>query len=179
MQRSVSNASNSTTSKSATSVSASSTRALASNDSLGIGTPVTAVSAQAVLPDRECDPRLDGTAAGRSASHVTVRFAAGRIEAQRSCDHGFGDLGEPKVVAEGVRPQLHQGLSDADPELDGDHPGCLMYDVSEVGALLQRGRESAGRRVRLQEDQGMRGDVGHDECVGVLLVGETRRSLAE
>ena len=159
-------------------MSANSTSVLASNASLGIGTPVTVGLGHrpfrlgSVTRTRCYDAARSGLTARRLLS------LRRRIETQRSGDDSLRDLGEPTVIAEGVGPQPHQGFPDADAELDGDHPGGLVHDVLEVGALLQLGGKLAGRRVRLQEDDRMRGDVGHDERVGMLLVGQRRRSLA-
>ena len=75
-------------------------------------------------------------------------------------------------------PQADEGLADADVELGGDHAGGLVHDVLEVGARLELGGQLAGRRVGLQDEDGLGGDVGHDQGVGVLVVGERARPVA-
>ena len=107
-----------------------------------------------------------------------VFLAALGVEAQRSGHHVLGDLGEGSVVAEGVGPQPDEGLADADVELGGDHARGLVHHVLEVGAGLQLGGELAGRRVGLQHEERLGGDVGHDQRVGVLFVGERPRPVA-
>ena len=57
-------------------------------------------------------------------------------------------------------------------------PDGLVHDVLEVGARLQLGGQLPGRRVGLQHEDRLGGDVGHDQRVGVLLVGERPRSVA-
>ena len=113
-----------------------------------------------------------------AASHGGRPSRRSGVEAQRSRHHVVGHLGEGTVVAEGVRPQPDEGLADADVELGGDHARGLVHDVLEVGARLQLGGQLPGGGVRLQHEDGLGGDVGHDQGVGVLVVGERPRSVA-
>lgn len=50
------------------------------------------------------------------------------------------------VVAERVGSQSDQGLTDGHVELGGDHAGCLVHDVLEVGVGLELGRQCSRRR---------------------------------
>ena len=69
-----------------------------------------------------------------------------------------------------------KGLTDAHAELDRDHARCLVHDRTEVSADLQLGGHGPGRRVGLHGEHRPRGNVGHHERVGVLVVGERRRA---
>ena len=82
------------------------------------------------------------------------------------------------VVAEGVGPQPDEGLADADLELGGDHARSLVHDVVEIGTQPQLERQLAGGRVRLQDQHCLGGDVGHDQGIGVLVVGQWPRPVA-
>ena len=53
---------------------------------------------------------------------------------------------------------------------------CTTYWKSALG--LQRGGQLPGRRVRLQYEDCLGGDVGHDQRVRVLFVGERPWSVA-
>ena len=57
-------------------------------------------------------------------------------------------------------------------------PDGLVHHVLEVGAGLELGGQRPRRRVGLQHEDGLGGDVGHHERVGVLVVGERPRAVA-
>ena len=77
----------------------------------------------------------------------------------------------------GVEP--NERLGNRNLELRRDHPGCLVNHVLEVCADFELGGKAVGRRVGLQHENRLRGDVGHDQRVSVLVVGQRtgRRSI--
>jgi hypothetical protein len=95
---------------------------------------------------------------------------------RRLCPPRLRLLVRGAVVAECVRPQPDERLADADVELGRDHAGGLVHHRLEVRAGLQLSGELSRGCVGLQHEERLRGDVGHDERVGILLFGERSRS---
>jgi hypothetical protein len=77
-----------------------------------------------------------------------------------------------------MRSQPDERLTDTHLELDRDHAGGLMHNGLEIRASLQLSGELARGRVGLEDEQRLRSDVGHDECVGVLVSAERSRPVA-
>lgn len=50
-----------------------------------------------------------------------------RVEPEPPIDDVAGDVDQPALVRERVRPEPDQRDIDADPELDADHPGCVVH----------------------------------------------------
>ncbi len=111
------------------------------------------------------------------ARSLPVNLPRIRIEAEAPRDDVFGDRGNGTVVGERVRTEPDQSLSETDAELDSYHPARLVDDEPQVGTGLDLGGELAGRCVRLQGEQCPGGDIGHNQCVRVLVVSERARRV--
>ncbi len=111
------------------------------------------------------------------ARSLPVNLPRIRIEVEAPRDDVFGDRGNGTVVGERVRTEPDQSLSETDAELDSYHPARLVDDEPQVGTGLDLGGELAGRCVRLQGEQCPGGDIGHNQCVRVLVVSERARRV--
>lgn len=92
-------------------------------------------------------------------------------------DYVLGDLGNGSVVGESARAEPDQGLSETYAELDRHRPARLVDYEPQVGTGLDFGGELAGRCVRVQGKHSTGGDIGHNQCFGVLVVSEWSRRV--
>ena len=130
------------------------------------------------VPDTSCIVDNRRLSLAGALDLILRLLVVGLSEAQPPGDHVVGHVGERSVVAEGVRPQPDQRRPDADAELDRDHAGSLVDLVAEVGCRGELVGERPGRRVGLEEEDCAGGDVGHDESVGMLIIGQRSRPVA-
>ena len=100
------------------------------------------------------------------------------VEPQPACHDIACDVGHGTTAAERVRAEPQQGVGNGDAQLHGHHAGRLMDDEPEVAARLELGSERPGAAPACMREDGAGRDVGHDQGVGVLVVGERAGPVA-